>query len=88
MTSFLAFAGLNYHIMHHMFPTLDHSRLKQLDGLFKQTCSDFGLTYQCFDFATLYKAVFMRHDMPLVAKLIPEGGAPTVFPPANNKKAQ
>ena len=64
--SFYCYAGLNYHVLHHLFPTVDHSRLKRLDGVFRQTCKEFNVPYRTFDFTTLFRGVFRRHDMPVI----------------------
>lgn len=66
LRSFYCFAGLNYHVLHHLFPTVDHSRLKLLDGVFRQTMKEFNVPYRTFDFGTLFRGAMRRHDMLLV----------------------
>lgn len=70
LKSFYCYAGLNYHILHHLFPTVDHSRLKQLDPVFRQTMKEFNIPYRTFTFRELFAGVFRRHDMAPIGNLI------------------
>ena len=36
------------HILHHMFPTLDHGLLEKIRPIFKQTCAEFGLPEELY----------------------------------------
>jgi fatty acid desaturase len=40
----LGYYGL--HTLHHMFPTLDHSILPKLEGIFLETCKDFSVEFR------------------------------------------
>lgn len=68
LRSFYCFAGLNYHILHHLFPTVDHSRLKELNTVFLETLAEFNIEYHTFDFGKLFRGSLRRHDMTLVPK--------------------
>ena len=37
---------LGDHLMHHLFPTVDHSKLHLLYPTFRQTCREFGVEYK------------------------------------------
>eukprot|EP01124_Arcella_intermedia_P023326 TRINITY_DN3684_c0_g1_i2.p1 TRINITY_DN3684_c0_g1~~TRINITY_DN3684_c0_g1_i2.p1 ORF type:complete len:160 (-),score=36.03 TRINITY_DN3684_c0_g1_i2:64-543(-) len=41
--SLLFFAGLNDHILHHLFPTIDRSRFDEIRTIFQNTCLEFGM---------------------------------------------
>lgn len=41
---FFALTHFGYHALHHMFPSLDHSLLPQLEGVFLETCEEFKET--------------------------------------------
>lgn len=34
------------HFLHHLFPSLDHSYLPQLNEIFKETCAEFELEFR------------------------------------------
>ena len=39
------FGGLNYHIEHHLFPTVSHTHLPKITPVLKKTCAEFGIPY-------------------------------------------
>jgi len=41
--------GLNYHIEHHLFPTINHVHFYKIKPIVKKTCEEFSLTYNEFD---------------------------------------
>ncbi|KAJ9587923.1 hypothetical protein L9F63_018649 [Diploptera punctata] len=43
---FLVLVTFGDHLMHHMFPTVDHWHLHKLYPVFYETCKEFGVTYQ------------------------------------------
>jgi fatty acid desaturase len=63
LPSLFGFALLNYHCLHHLFPTIDHSRLREVEPIFQKTCSEFGIEVKRHNFWDLEKSVFRRHDM-------------------------
>lgn len=61
--SLIIFAFLNsHHVLHHIFPTVDHSQLHRLRPLFEDTLKEFGVPYHAFDFKTLFYSMLRRHD--------------------------
>jgi len=38
--------GINLHVVHHIFPTICHVHYPLITGILKETCDEFGLTYQ------------------------------------------
>lgn len=67
--SLLFFALLNNHTIHHLFPTVDHSRLKSIYPIFLETCREFAAKdtnfcgYQSFGFLELWRSMIRRHDL-------------------------
>ena len=48
------------HVLHHLFPTIDHGILDELRPVFRQTCRDFGIDdfdYECSPFSQWQLAV-------------------------------
>lgn len=45
--SFLFFSGFNIHIAHHLFPTIDHSRLPLANAVVQEVLRERGLHYNC-----------------------------------------
>jgi len=58
--NFLLFAGLNDHVLHHLFPTIDHSRFDEIRPEFKSLCAKFGITYNEQKFFDLQWGVFTK----------------------------
>lgn len=63
LQALFCYALLNYHCLHHMFPTIDHSRLHELDAIYEKTCQEFGIPRKKEHFPSLIQSVFRRHDM-------------------------
>ena len=40
--------GLNLQIEHHLFPSMLHTRLPEISAIVKQTCAEFGVTYNAY----------------------------------------
>jgi len=57
---FLLFAGLNDHIIHHLFPVLDHSRFNEIREILDQTKKEFGITDTPLSFIQYWRGVFRR----------------------------
>ena len=43
---FLVATTFGHHTLHHLFPTVDHSKLHLLYPVFEETCKEFGLTFK------------------------------------------
>jgi hypothetical protein len=43
---YLFFAGFNDHVLHHLFPTIDGSKLKLVRDIFEFTINEFDLDYK------------------------------------------
>lgn len=57
---FLALTNFGHHTLHHMFPTIDHSRLPQLYPVFSRTCDEFGVHFPQHTVVELYKGQFQQ----------------------------
>ena len=44
--------GVNYHLEHHLFPTMAHSHFPDISQIVKATCKEFGTPYLSFDSLT------------------------------------
>ena len=51
--SFYLFAGFNNHIAHHLFPTVDHSRLPEIKEIIISTAKEFNMEYKTYSFSHL-----------------------------------
>jgi len=58
--NFLLFAGLNDHVIHHLFPTIDHSRFDEIRDIFIQTKKEFGIETKSHSFFMLWRGVLRR----------------------------
>ena len=47
---FLISISFGNHTLHHLFPTVDHSKLGHLLPVFLETCKDFGVKFQLLSF--------------------------------------
>ena len=43
---FLVATTFGHHTLHHLFPTVDHSKLHLLYPVLEETCKEFGLTFK------------------------------------------
>lgn len=57
---FLTLAFFGYHILHHMFPSLDHSLLPQLEEVLLETCIDFEVELKKFSFYQGFEGHFQQ----------------------------
>jgi linoleoyl-CoA desaturase len=37
--------GINYHVIHHLFPTVSHIHFRKIQGIFEKTADEFGIKY-------------------------------------------
>jgi len=58
--NFLLWAGLNDHVLHHMFPVIDHSRYNEIRPELVETCREFGLEFGVYNFYDLFLGVLRR----------------------------
>jgi len=47
------------HGLHHMFPTVDHSKLAQLYPVFERVCGQFGVRYRYFTMSEMVAGSFV-----------------------------
>jgi linoleoyl-CoA desaturase len=45
------FGGFNYHVAHHLFPSVDHRYYQSITPVIHQTAMEFGLDYKCKSFS-------------------------------------
>lgn len=57
---FLSLSFFGHHTLHHMFPTLDHSFLPQLNELFLDTCTEFDVQLREFPWWPLIVGQFRQ----------------------------
>ena len=43
---FLVATSFGHHTLHHLFPTVDHSKLHLLYPILEETCFEFGIKYE------------------------------------------
>lgn len=48
---------LGDHLLHHLFPTVDQSKLRLLYPVFRETCEEFGVNYQFEDQWEMFKGL-------------------------------
>lgn len=67
---FLNLAMFGHHTLHHMFPTVDHSLLPQLNELFLDTCREFGIQLREFPWWPLIVGQFhqLQREKPISLK--------------------
>ena len=51
---FLVATTFGDHTLHHLFPTVDHSKLHLLYPALEETCKEFGITYQTLPQSELF----------------------------------
>jgi len=50
---FVASVTFGDHILHHLFPSLDHSLIRHIQYIFEDTCKEFGLKLISKPFTTI-----------------------------------
>lgn len=58
--TFLALANFGDHVLHHLFPTLDHGILPQLYDIFFKTLLEFEAESQCYPWYEIIKGQFLQ----------------------------
>lgn len=53
--SLTLYGNLNNHKLHHLFPAVDHSRLRSLRAVFDQTAAEFGLDNKVYGVHTIFR---------------------------------
>ncbi|KAL3272610.1 hypothetical protein HHI36_014078 [Cryptolaemus montrouzieri] len=48
------------HALHHLFPTIDHGKLKFLYPVFKKTCEEFGIEWRCESQFEMIKGQYLQ----------------------------
>ena len=57
---FMVLANFGNHVLHHMFPTLDHGLLPQLNEVFLETCKEFEVEMKEYPWHNLIAGQFMQ----------------------------
>lgn len=57
---FLVLINYGNHTLHHLFPTIDHSKLIYLYPIFIKTCEEFGLEFSISTQMNLIKGQFVQ----------------------------
>lgn len=58
--SFINLTTFGHHTLHHLFPTLDHGLLEQLESTLLQTCKDFEVELREFPWFPLIVGQFKQ----------------------------
>ena len=66
---FMTLAFFGYHSLHHMFPSLDHSLLPQLEEVFIKTCIDFEVELKKFSFYEGFEGHFQQLGRTKITKI-------------------
>lgn len=59
-SQFIVLTHFGEHVLHHMFPTLDHGLLPQLNGIFVRTCHDFEVEMRDYPWYKLISGQFLQ----------------------------
>jgi len=57
---FLALATFGHHVNHHLFPTLDHGVLTQLDDILLDTCREFEADFKEFPWYEIFLSQYLQ----------------------------
>mmetsp|Transcript_123769 Transcript_123769/g.309413 ORF Transcript_123769/g.309413 Transcript_123769/m.309413 type:complete len:811 (-) Transcript_123769:227-2659(-) len=82
LPSLYLFQILNNHGIHHLFPTIDKSRILEIMPIFRETCREFGLPWQEYDWRDMFGALWknwvkgLYKDTPAIST--PPSGHPPV----------
>jgi len=58
LPSLYLFQILNNHGIHHLFPTVDKSRIVEIMPIFRETCKEFGLPWQEYKWADMFGSLW------------------------------
>eukprot|EP00930_Biecheleria_cincta_P048947 TRINITY_DN3419_c0_g1_i1.p1 TRINITY_DN3419_c0_g1~~TRINITY_DN3419_c0_g1_i1.p1 ORF type:complete len:795 (-),score=113.39 TRINITY_DN3419_c0_g1_i1:68-2452(-) len=56
--SLYLFQILNNHGVHHLFPTVDKSRIQEIMPIFRETCKEFGLPWKEYDWRDMFGSLW------------------------------
>lgn len=59
-SSFLVLTNFGDHALHHLFPTIDHGKLKYLYPIFLETCKQFGIEWRLSSQMELVKGQYRQ----------------------------
>lgn len=57
---FLVATTFGHHTLHHLFPTVDHSKLHLLYPILEETCREFNIKYQTFSQWQMFKGMHQQ----------------------------
>lgn len=57
---FLVLTNFGDHVLHHLFPTIDHGKLEYLYPVFLKTCEEFGLKWRLSSQMELTKGQYLQ----------------------------
>lgn len=58
LPSFYLFQILNNHGIHHLFPTVDRSRMPEIMPIFRETCEEFGVPWREYDWRDMFGSLW------------------------------
>jgi len=58
LPSLYLFQILNNHGIHHLFPTVDKSRIAEIMPIFRETCTEFGIPWQEYDWRDMFGSLW------------------------------
>jgi len=64
----LLYAGLNEHVIHHLFPTIDLSRFEEIRPIFQKVCKQFNVPYTLSTWKDLYTGTLRKLFSPSIKK--------------------
>lgn len=66
---FMVLTNFGEHVLHHMFPTLDHGLLPQLNDTFLETCREFEVQMTVYPWYNLVAGQFLQLAKVKTSKL-------------------
>lgn len=57
---FLVATTFGHHTLHHLFPTVDHSKLHLLYPALEETCAEFGLQFKTLSQWQMFKGMHLQ----------------------------
>lgn len=73
---FLVLTNFGDHALHHLFPTIDHGRLKYLYPIFTKTCEQFGIRHRITSQLKLIQGQYLQ-----LSKVVPNPNPPRSLKP-------
>lgn len=68
-SQFMVLTHFGEHTLHHLFPTLDHGLLPQLNNVFLETCKEFEIELREYPWFELIKGQFQQLARTQIATL-------------------